>query len=135
MRTNSPANKGLRKSEVLRLVRFVGSDRQQCDADRAISAGRYCRHCHAGIGQGAGFIQLGGAGVRQHQRRAILLGEVTGQPVRHRQVGVDLDSEDLHLSLDKDAPVPRSVQPPELGRVVELPEVGGLHHRYERRAS
>ena len=40
-----------------------------------------------------------------------------------------------HLSLDKDAPIPRTVQPPELGRVVELPEVGGLHHRYERRAA
>jgi putative transposase len=40
-----------------------------------------------------------------------------------------------HLSLDKDAPIPRSIQPPELGRVVELSEVGGLHHRYERRAA
>jgi transposase InsO family protein len=40
-----------------------------------------------------------------------------------------------HLSLHKDAPTPRAVQPPELGRVVELPEVGGLHHRYERRAA
>jgi putative transposase len=40
-----------------------------------------------------------------------------------------------HLSLDKDAPIPRRVQPPELGKVVELPEVGGLHHRYERRAA
>src|SRR5712675_63568 len=38
-----------------------------------------------------------------------------------------------HLSLEKDAPIPRSVQPPELGTVIELPEVGGLHHRYERR--
>src|SRR6516225_10693238 len=40
-----------------------------------------------------------------------------------------------HLSLDKDAPIPRAVQPPDLGAVVELPEVGGLHHRYERRAA
>ncbi len=40
-----------------------------------------------------------------------------------------------HLSLEKDAPETRSVQPPELGSVVELPEVGGLHHRYERRAA
>jgi putative transposase len=40
-----------------------------------------------------------------------------------------------HLSLDKDAPIPRAVQPPELGRVVERPEVGGLHHRYERCAA
>ena len=40
-----------------------------------------------------------------------------------------------HLSLDKDAPIPRAVQPAPLGRVIELPEVGGLHHRYERRAA
>ncbi len=38
-----------------------------------------------------------------------------------------------HLSLAEDAPEARPVQPPELGPVVELPEVGGLHHRYERR--
>ena len=40
-----------------------------------------------------------------------------------------------HLSLEKDAPETRLVQPPELGSVVELPEVGGLHHHYERRAT
>jgi putative transposase len=40
-----------------------------------------------------------------------------------------------HLSLAKDTPISRAVQPPEFGRVVELPEVGGLHHRYERRAA
>jgi transposase InsO family protein len=40
-----------------------------------------------------------------------------------------------HLSLEKDAPETRPVQPPELGSVVELPEVGGLHHRYEQRAA
>ena len=40
-----------------------------------------------------------------------------------------------HLALEKDAPEPRSVQPPEQGRVIEIPEVGGLHHRYERRAA
>ena len=39
------------------------------------------------------------------------------------------------LSLHKDTPIPRAVQPPDLGAVVELPEVGGLHHRYERRAA
>ena len=40
-----------------------------------------------------------------------------------------------HLSLSKDAPDPRPVMPPETGEVAELPEVGGLHHRYERRAA
>jgi hypothetical protein len=40
-----------------------------------------------------------------------------------------------HLSLAKDAPEPRGVQPPSQGRVVEVPRVGGLHHEYLRRAA
>lgn len=40
-----------------------------------------------------------------------------------------------HLSLGKDAPEPRSRQPPAQGRVVEIPRVGGLHHEYLRRAA
>jgi putative transposase len=40
-----------------------------------------------------------------------------------------------HLSLDKDAPDVRPVERPEAGRVVALPEVGGLHHRYVRQAA
>jgi len=40
-----------------------------------------------------------------------------------------------HLALDKDSPESRNVQPPELGRFVAIPEVSGLHHRYERRAA
>ncbi len=34
-----------------------------------------------------------------------------------------------HLSLAKYAPEPRAKQPPELGVVIEIAEVGGLHHR------
>ena len=40
-----------------------------------------------------------------------------------------------HLALDKDAPNPRVVQSSETGPVVEIPQVRGLHHRYERRAA
>ena len=40
-----------------------------------------------------------------------------------------------HLSLQKDTPETRPVQAPEAGRIVAIPEVGGLHHRYERRAA
>src|SRR3989441_1507652 len=40
-----------------------------------------------------------------------------------------------HLGLEKDAPEPRAVERPEQGRVVALPQVGGLHHRYFRRAA
>ena len=40
-----------------------------------------------------------------------------------------------HMSLDGDCPEPREVHSPEMGDVVELPRVGGLHHRYERCAA
>jgi hypothetical protein len=40
-----------------------------------------------------------------------------------------------HLSLGKDAPIPRPVQPSSMGEVVSIPVLGGLHHRYERRAA
>ncbi|PYY04510.1 MAG: hypothetical protein DMG69_30075 [Acidobacteria bacterium] len=37
-----------------------------------------------------------------------------------------------HLSLGKDSPEPRAIQPEPMGSVVALPQVGGLQHRYER---
>jgi putative transposase len=40
-----------------------------------------------------------------------------------------------HLSLDMDCPQPRAVEPPEVGKVMARPEVGGLHHHYERQAA
>ncbi len=40
-----------------------------------------------------------------------------------------------HLSLNMDSPESRPVQGAEQGRVVALPEVGGLHHHYERMAA
>src|SRR5437660_5375962 len=40
-----------------------------------------------------------------------------------------------HLALDKDAPDIRPIQLPEAGTILQIPEVGGLHHRYVRRAA
>ena len=40
-----------------------------------------------------------------------------------------------HLSLEKDAPISRPVEPPSLGQVIETPKVGGLHHLYTRKAA
>jgi transposase InsO family protein len=40
-----------------------------------------------------------------------------------------------HLSLGKDSPTPRPVILPTAGRVVAVPEVNGLHHRYDRAAA
>jgi transposase InsO family protein len=39
-----------------------------------------------------------------------------------------------HLSLERNAPVPRVVEPPGKGKVVATPHVGGLHHHYTRAA-
>ncbi len=40
-----------------------------------------------------------------------------------------------HLSLENDCPEPRPVHPPDAGKVIAFPQVGGLHHRYERLAA
>jgi putative transposase len=40
-----------------------------------------------------------------------------------------------HLELAEDASHPRSLQPPEIGDVIAIAQVGGLHHGYERRAA
>ena len=40
-----------------------------------------------------------------------------------------------HLSLEKDAPDVRPIERPAMGTVVPISEVGGLHHRYVRRAA
>jgi putative transposase len=40
-----------------------------------------------------------------------------------------------HLALDKDAPVSRPVASPADGSIVAISQLGGLHHRYERRAA
>jgi putative transposase len=40
-----------------------------------------------------------------------------------------------HLSLAMGCPEPRPISPPDRGRVVAVPEVGELHHHYERQAA
>jgi hypothetical protein len=37
-----------------------------------------------------------------------------------------------HLSLKRNLPFPREVEPPANGAVISVPQVGGLHHRYQR---
>lgn len=56
--------------------------------------------------------------------------------MRHLQLFVAHFHESrTHLSLAKDTPAARPVQSPKLGAVIAIPQVGGLHHRYERRAA
>jgi transposase InsO family protein len=40
-----------------------------------------------------------------------------------------------HRSLEQDCPQPRAVEPPDQGRIIELPLVCGLHHHYARQAA
>ena len=40
-----------------------------------------------------------------------------------------------HLSLEKDSPIGRPIEPPALGNVIEIPQVGGLHPLYTRKAA
>ena len=40
-----------------------------------------------------------------------------------------------HRALEGDSPVPRPVEKPADGNIIELPLVGGLHHRYTRQAA
>jgi transposase InsO family protein len=55
---------------------------------------------------------------------------------RHLQSFLEYDHQSrTHWSLEKETPESRSVQPLESGRVVAMPQVGALHHRYERRAA
>jgi hypothetical protein len=63
--------------------------------------------------------------------------EWTGQKLREAFL---FDQLSRYLLRDRDAifgdsPEPRSIQPEHAGRVVALFQVGGLHHRYERRAA
>jgi len=64
----------------------------------------------------------------------VVLGEAHLRRIVRSYVGY-YQTARTHLSLEKDAPEPRTAQRPEEGKVVEIPEVGGLHHRHERRAA
>jgi putative transposase len=37
-----------------------------------------------------------------------------------------------HQSLDNNSPQPRAIEPPSCGRIIAIPQVGRLHHRYQR---
>ena len=39
-----------------------------------------------------------------------------------------------HQSLERNAPLPREIEPLAKGKIISLPQVGGLHHRYLRAA-
>jgi transposase InsO family protein len=39
-----------------------------------------------------------------------------------------------HQSLERNSPAPREIEPQTMGKVISVPQVGGLHHLYRRAA-
>jgi hypothetical protein len=37
-----------------------------------------------------------------------------------------------HLSLERNSPKHREIEPPSQGKIIAVPQVGGLHHQYRR---
>ncbi len=71
---------------------------------------------------------------RECMDHVIVFGQ--GSLSRHLHSFVDYSHRSrAHLGLEKGSPVPRPIQSADMGRVIAMPEVGGLHHRYERRAA
>src|SRR5262249_50709627 len=67
-----------------------------------------------------------GTSRREYLDHVIVLGEASFY--RHLKAFATYYHESrTHLSLAKDTPEERSVQPPELGTVIAIPRVGGLH--------
>jgi hypothetical protein len=70
----------------------------------------------------------------QYETQSIAINEESLRATLRSYLSYYHDSR-CHLALAKDSPDTREVQPPERGVVVEISKVGGLHHRYERRAA
>jgi putative transposase len=73
--------------------------------------------------------------VRRECLDHVIVFNATGLLRLMKRYGAYYEQSRTHLSLNKDAPIPRPIAPPADGHVVAIPQVGGLHHRYERRAA
>ena len=51
-----------------------------------------------------------------------------------RRYGAYYNTTRPHQSLDNNSPQPRAIEPPPCGRIIVIPQVGGLHHRDQRAA-
>ncbi len=65
----------------------------------------------------------------------IIFNEKHLKSVLHKYFNEYYNVSRTHLSLDKDCPEPRAIETPEMGKIVEIPILGGLHHRYSRQAA
>ena len=71
---------------------------------------------------------------RECLNHVLVLGERHLRRILSRYFAYDHQAR-THLALDKDTPDVRPIEFPETGRIRQMPEVGGLHHRYVRRAA
>ncbi len=78
--------------------------------------------------------RLFGSNRRECLDHVVVLGEESLRRILRSYVSYYHDSR-CHQALDKDSPEAREVQTPDKGTIVEIPRVGALHHRYERRAA
>ncbi len=78
--------------------------------------------------------RLIGAIRRECLHHVIVVNETGLSRVLSRYLAYYHDSR-THLSRTKDSPEPRPIAPPTIGPVVAIPQVGGLHHRDDRRAA
>lgn len=53
---------------------------------------------------------------------------------RLKEYGRYYNASRTHLSLERNAPVPRRAESPSAGHVIAIPHLGGLHHEYRRAA-
>lgn len=65
----------------------------------------------------------------------IILGERHLHRILKEYIEEYYHTDRTHQGLDNDCPVPRAVDPPENGKVISIPVLGGLHHRYRRKAA
>jgi putative transposase len=73
--------------------------------------------------------------VRRECLDHVIVFSATGLQRRMKLYCAYYEQSRTHLSLNKDAPIPRPTAASGDGRVVAIPQVGGLHHRYERQAA
>ena len=60
---------------------------------------------------------------------------IMGERHLHRILTEYIDGYYPHQGLGNDCPEPRAIDPPENGKVMSTPVLGGLHHRYHRKAA
>ena len=64
----------------------------------------------------------------------IILGERHLHRILTEYIEEYYHTERIHQGLANDCPESRAVDPPENGSVMSMPVLGGLHHRYRRKA-